>query len=208
MQNKAFFSFEGIGNNICDSAYDNPECEWDEGDCLEFKNELYPGCEAYQPSFIGNEHCEDTWSYNNEKCGWPIPTQPDAPIPSTPPSTDAPTTVKPATESPTFTLTDAPATKAPTVPAPTQAPTSNLPTESLCDVPRKKWLGDGICDGGEYNTAECGYDGGDCDEFNEEYPECDVPDPWRVGDGNCDDDLNAPERIYDVEECGFDNDAI
>ena len=45
------------------------------------------------------------------------------------------------------------------------------------------FIGDGDCDGGEYNTEECGWDGGDCIEFNEKYPNCKVDDPLFIGDG-------------------------
>ena len=32
-----------------------------------------------------------------------------------------------------------------------------------CDVPHQHWIGDGYCDkGGNYNTAACQFDGGDC----------------------------------------------
>ena len=31
-----------------------------------------------------------------------------------------------------------------------------------CHVDKPLWIGDGICDGGQYAVEECGYDGGDC----------------------------------------------
>ena len=35
--------------------------------------------------------------------------------------------------------------------------------DTLCNVKRHKFLGDGICDtSGGYNTPECHYDKGDC----------------------------------------------
>jgi predicted RNA-binding Zn-ribbon protein involved in translation (DUF1610 family) len=40
--------------------------------------------------------------------------------------------------------------------------------------------------------------GGDCDEFNAEYPNCNVEDPYRTGDGRCD------GGAYNTTECGFD----
>jgi hypothetical protein len=35
-------------------------------------------------------------------------------------------------------------------------------TYPSCTVTRPSWIGDGVCDGAEYNSEECGYDGGDC----------------------------------------------
>jgi len=46
--------------------------------------------------------------------------------------------------------------------------------------------GDGICDGFKYLKATaCNKDGGDCDEFVDSYPDCNVPQPSKVGDGYC-----------------------
>ena len=33
---------------------------------------------------------------------------------------------------------------------------------SNCTVEFSDWLGDGLCDGGEYNVLSCNWDGGDC----------------------------------------------
>lgn len=38
------------------------------------------------------------------------------------------------------------------------------PTVEGCAAEYPSYIGDGDCDGGEYNTEECGYDGGDCCE--------------------------------------------
>ncbi|GFH56421.1 hypothetical protein CTEN210_12897 [Chaetoceros tenuissimus] len=61
-------------------------------------------------------------------------------------------------------------------------------------------LGNSHCDW-EYNDETCGYDGGDCDEFNAKYPKCKEVDnaPNNIGNGYCnhDDGLN-------IEECGWD----
>ena len=60
-------------------------------------------------------------------------------------------------------------------------------------------LGDGICDYGEANSAECGYDDGDCLSFNEI---CAVPDTSLVGDGFCDGgEYNTTECLYDGGDC-------
>lgn len=102
--------------------------------------------------------------------------------------------------------------------------------EIPCQVENQDWLGDGICDGGEYNTFQCNYDygdclacndlvddiskigdgkchggpynteicgedGGDCKDFNENYPDCQVPEPSLVGNGFCD------GNIYFTDDC-------
>jgi hypothetical protein len=39
---------------------------------------------------------------------------------------------------------------------------------------------DGICHGGQFNTLACGYDGGDCVEFNFQLSNCKVLDESYV----------------------------
>jgi hypothetical protein len=39
---------------------------------------------------------------------------------------------------------------------------------------------DGKCNR-DYNTPECGFEAGDCDKFNEDYPNCDAEYPYEVG---------------------------
>ena len=61
--------------------------------------------------------------------------------------------------------------------------------------------GNGRCDGGDFNTKECGYDGGDCKDFNaKNYTNCNVENPFWVGDGVCDGD----KKGYHDESCGWD----
>jgi hypothetical protein len=67
-----------------------------------------------------------------------------------------------------------------------------------CIVNSPSLVGDGTCDGGDYNTAECGFDGGDCEDFNNKYPNCNVAFPYLIGDGLCD------GGDYNTAECGFD----
>jgi len=55
----------------------------------------------------------------------------------------------------------------------------------------------GVCDA-QLNSKECGFDGGDCEEFNELYPDCSVPQPSWVGDKTCD------GLVYNTTECGYD----
>jgi hypothetical protein len=50
----------------------------------------------------------------------------------------------------------------------------------------------------EYNTEECGWDGGDC--VVEGYPDCHVDDPSEIGNGECE----TFEDLYNTKECGWD----
>lgn len=79
-----------------------------------------------------------------------------------------------------------------------------------CEVRAPAWIGDGSCDGGDYNTAECGWDGGDCDALNavlwEKYPECKQGiHPGKIGDGDCDHGMFGKGlSLYNSAECGWD----
>lgn len=43
---------------------------------------------------------------------------------------------------------------------------NGLPVGTSCDAPNMDWIGDGWCDGDEYNKAECNFDGGDCCDYS------------------------------------------
>ena len=61
-------------------------------------------------------------------------------------------------------------------------------------------MGDGKCDFPKNfgsNIPECGWEGGDCKIFNEEYPNCTVQFPYLIGDGVC-------YGEYNWKDCGFD----
>jgi hypothetical protein len=66
-----------------------------------------------------------------------------------------------------------------------------------CKVNNPSLIGDGYCYGYDYNTEQCGWDGGDCIEFNEKYPNCKVDSPSFIGDGFC------YGGDYNTEECGW-----
>lgn len=55
-----------------------------------------------------------------------------------------------------------------------------------CHVDSPSDIGNGECGGGAYNTEECGFDGGDCIEFNSKNPNCTVEIPSWIGDDYCD----------------------
>lgn len=69
------------------------------------------------------------------------------------------------TLAPTLTPTLAPTNFTETTPSPTIE--LNIPEGCIVPVPR--WLGDGYCDYGIYNTEECEYDMGDCKQ-NQQTP--------------------------------------
>jgi len=71
-----------------------------------------------------------------------------------------------------------------------------------CSSTSKILAGNGVCDfrrGQGTNILECGWDGDDCTDLNDRFPDCDVPDFKRLGDNICD------EGEYNSMTCGFDN---
>lgn len=66
----------------------------------------------------------------------------------------------------------------------------------------------GVCDR-VLNVQECKDDGGDCSWFNENFPNCDVPIPHKIGDGKCDGVFYSASGhdiagSYNSEACGWD----
>ena len=69
----------------------------------------------------------------------------------------------------------------------------------LCSVNcTKRFLSDGRCDGGPYDTEECGWDGGDCTHFRLQFPQCEISAPYLIGNNQC--QLGQ----YNTAECGWD----
>ena len=65
-----------------------------------------------------------------------------------------------------------------------------------CKADDPMMVGNGRCDK-DYNNEECGFDGGDCDEFNKKYPNCEFEYPSLLGNGIC---ATGPN----IEACGYD----
>lgn len=65
-------------------------------------------------------------------------------------------------------------------------------------------LGNNFCNGGPYDTAECGWDGEDCAaklDFRTENPGCIVERPELLGDGICHGEYNTEKCAYDAGDC-------
>ena len=60
-------------------------------------------------------------------------------------------------------------------------------------------IGNGHCDHGWYNTLECGFDGGDCEDWNAKFPNCNAEYPYELGNGSCFDNCG-----HNTAECDFD----
>ena len=70
------------------------------------------------------------------------------------------------------------------------------------------WIGDGYCNHGYGgNTLECGFDGGDCEDWNAKFPNCktDYLADIGIGDGRCDGNYNTAECGFDLGDCGNPN---
>jgi hypothetical protein len=72
---------------------------------------------------------------------------------------------------------------------------------SNCNVQDPWLIGNGRCNNYDpHNTAECGFDGGDCDFFNK-YPNCNMEFSYLLGDGNCNNYYNKAECNFDEGDC-------
>lgn len=71
-------------------------------------------------------------------------------------------------------------------------------TIDVSDIPK---IGDGYCNGGQFNSIACAFDGGDCIDFNLEYPNCKATEPELVGNDFCNFELNNEECNFDGSDC-------
>ena len=76
-----------------------------------------------------------------------------------------------------------------------------------CKVSDVSKIGDDRCYRGQYNTTECGWDGGDCLQLD--WPSCHVDDPTSLqglGNGVCNGSLDIIECGFDLGDCKADLD--
>jgi hypothetical protein len=62
-------------------------------------------------------------------------------------------------------------------------------------------IGDGKCNGGVHNSFQCGFDDGDCVDFNVAFPICNALNAFEIGDGTCQEELNTEACGYDAGDC-------
>ena len=157
---------KGVATNIA-------ECGWDGGDCLIY-NERYPNCEIHDHAKMGDGHCDYDF-FNTRDCGFDngdcILENPKCDLDELSKLHNGICDLLESDECGNDEF--------------------DCAIRNTCTVNKSK-IGDGICDGGKYNSFECGYDHGDCNE-------CKTEDMSLVGDGFCDD--NA---FMFTDECGYD----
>lgn len=201
---------EHIGDGNCDGwrwgGYNTEECGWDGGDCLVPD---YPDCRGLdQPSKIGDGYC-DGGKYNTAECGWDGGDCIEFNMRYPACFTEYPSMVGDG-------FCSGPANnkecdweggdcdvfneKYPDCKMGDRSCASFNATYPGCIVDDPEWVGNGFCQY-QFNTAECGWDGGDCDEFNK-YPACHVDHPSLIGNSHCDN--NEFNSEYNSVECGWD----
>eukprot|EP01041_Mallomonas_annulata_P006613 gene6613-13390_t len=118
-------------------------------------------CDVPTPSWVGDHYCDSTGGYNTAACNWDGG---DCCEQSCGGYSSCGTSSYPyLCLDPNYFISYSP-TKSPVIESPVTVPTKS-PT--LCNVTNPSWVGDHYCDGatpGDYNTAACNYDGGDCCE--------------------------------------------
>lgn len=144
-----------IGNGNCRRDYNNAECGWDGGDCFDFNVYMhanYPNCSSSQiPTFFGDGRC-DGGDYNTEECGWDDGDCDDF-------NSKYPNCFGPSP----YTIGDGYCnTNANTEECGWDGGDCMIDGYPDCHIDIIGYIGDGECDGDEYNTTACGFDGGDC----------------------------------------------
>ena len=188
-----------INDGNCDGGqYDTEQCGWDGGDCIV---QGYAECQVANPNKIGDGNC-DGGQYNTEQCGWDgedciIPDWPSCHVNNPAGLGNGQCNEGSKANSIECGFDGGDCTNLDI--AKIKNFITNYPN-CRADADEFSWIGDGICcrNCGGSNTAECGWDGGDCLEFNSRYPDCHVEHHYWIGDGDCD------GGQYNTAECGYD----
>lgn len=168
----------GIAGGSCNQDYNNEQCGYDDGNCLDL-NKNYPGCKAKYDKQLGDGICQ-----NYDRVGsYEVYSNAEIPV----------------QDKGTYNTEECEFDGGDCVEFNEKFPN--------CIVDEPFRVGDNICNRGFKNTAECGFDSGDCDKFNFQmdlYPNClttvyNLLDPSMFGDGKCNNDRS------NTEECGFDD---
>jgi len=152
-----------IGDGYCDLELNTTACGWDGLDCLKgFGSD--PECQVPDKSKLGDGLCDGGF-YNTEACGHD---HGDCKVCNSKVSTPSRIgTFRTIRFIYYFRL-------------------HFFRSGPLSHSSKSDKTGDGICDGYKYlKVNACNNDGGDCNEFVDSYPDCDVPRPNKVGNGYC-----------------------
>lgn len=141
-----------IGDSVCFNfgSYNTEECGFDGEDCTEF-NSRYPDCTATFASFIGDGNC-DGGSYNTEECGYDAG---DCLLQNLyPECTGIYDFLNNSVCEREYNTRECGFDGGDCLSFNKKYP------NCVVDFPSK--VGDGICNGGLFETEVCGFDGGDC----------------------------------------------
>ena len=202
---------ELLGNGRCEALlgkgeYNTTDCGYDLGDCLLKPVENHPECNVLRPDLIGDGSCDRDDSkynagegvgtgYNTLECQYDGG---DCTYPDCHPPGELWFQIKnelgngeckPSYNIPGCFYDDGDCI---------------LDEYPDCHVYPPSFVGDGKCHGQEFNTEECGWDGGDCDAFNMKYPNCTAKFPWYIGNGYCHYHYNTIECGWDGGDCAVD----
>eukprot|EP00979_Chaetoceros_neogracilis_P015602 scaffold6229_cov178-Chaetoceros_neogracile.AAC.3 len=210
----SFFSFESniteLGDGKCDMHNNQPDCGWDGKDCLEF-NAKYPLClltfgvDDLEPERVGDGTCDNFGGYNSLECGYDGSDCSTFNLQYPECEGKNPDVIGDGNCDLEYNNGRCGLDGLDCLSVDCRTDTGSFCTAyPNCNVNLPLLIGNGDCDVGDYNTAECGFDDGDCFNFN--YPNCtmNVYYPGEsgasgaIGNGKCD------GGDYNTAVCGFD----
>jgi len=195
--------FSIVADGTCNGISNNISCGYDGGDCIDF-NERWPGCKVLETGKIGDEKCDGRIgiSYNTKQCGW-----------------DGGDCMKNCTAEfqdllgngncenifP-YNTVECSYDGGDCIGFNSKYEDCKCPkNDTTClDADILHMLENGKCDNyAPYNSRECKNDGGDCEYFLKDYPNCTAKESTWVGDGHCHNfhPYNSRECKYDGGDC-------